>query len=218
MRFLVLFTATSSALSCFADSTLHVRAAPSVTFRNGTVVGASSNGIENFKGIPYAQPPTGDLRLRAPVPISSSIGTIDGTKVPKSCPQMGLSTSNFPTSIIPTITDLDIFQFLENIGEDCLTLNIWRPAGISANAKLPILFWIYGGAYVSGSTQSYDGASLVKKSVSLGTPVIFVAINYRLGGFGFLPGKEVLDAGVTNLGYRDQRLGMFQTYKTFGLY
>jgi carboxylesterase type B len=93
-------------------------------------------------------------------------------------------------------------------GEDCLTVNVNRPIGTTSTSKLPVLFWIFGGGFELGSTLMYDGASLVADSISDGQPIIFVAVNYRVGGFGFLPGKEILADGSSNLGLLDQRLGL----------
>lgn len=70
---------------------------------------------------------------------------------------------------------------------------------------MPVLVWIYGGGFTAGSTQIYDASAIVQKSMSLGEPIVYVEMNYRLGGFGFLSGKELSEAGATNLGLRDQR-------------
>ena len=67
---------------------------------------------------------------------------------------------------------------------------------------------IFGGAFAIGGTQLYDGTRIIKQSVDLGQPVIYVAMNYRLGGFGFLPGRQVSEDGSSNLGLRDQRLAL----------
>lgn len=64
-------------------------------------------------------------------------------------------------------------------GEDCLTLDVLRPSGTTASSKLPVMLWIYGGGFELGSTAMYDGTSIVMRSVELGKPVIFVAMNYR---------------------------------------
>ena len=114
----------------------------------------------------------------------------------------------FPTNVLGTILNLPLFQAVTNAGEDCLTINVQRPAGTNANAKLPVLFWIFGGGFELGSTQMYDGTSLVAESVAQGKPIVFVAVNYRVGGFGFMPGKEILADGSANLGLLDQRLGL----------
>lgn len=64
-------------------------------------------------------------------------------------------------------------------GEDCLTLDVLRPTGTTASSKLPVMLWIYGGGFELGSTAMYDGTSIVMRSVELGKPVVFVAMNYR---------------------------------------
>ncbi len=69
-------------------------------------------------------------------------------------------------------------------------------------------FWIYGGGFETGSAQSYNGSLLITQSVARGKPIIFVAVNYRLGAFGFLGGSEVLADGAANLGLLDQRMGL----------
>ena len=93
-------------------------------------------------------------------------------------------------------------------GEDCLTLNIQRPANITANAKIPVLFWIYGGGWEGGATSASDYKQLVANSIELGEPIMVVAANYRLGTFGYLGGTQLKAEGNTNLGLRDQRLAL----------
>ena len=167
-------------------------AGPSVTIQNGTVVGSTSSGIDSFKGVPFAQPPTGNLRLRPPQSITKSFGTLTATGTPTACPQFysQVNTTNLPSEVVGLITDLPFFQEITNTGEDCLTLNVQRPAGTTASSKLPVLFWIYGGGFEFGSTQTYDGSSIVSKSVSLGKPIIYVAVNYRFVVQPFLPTRN----------------------------
>jgi carboxylesterase type B len=175
-----------------------------------TIAGINLLGVESFKGIPYAQPPIDQLRLKPPQILTSALGKVDGTGIPKACPQFFFSIDerNIPTNVLGTILNLPLLQTVTNAGEDCLTINVQRPASTKADAKLPVLFWIYGGGFELGSTAMYDGTSLVAESVAQGKPIIFVAVNYRVGGFGFLPGKEVLADGSANLGLLDQRLGL----------
>ncbi|EDU43055.1 PnbA Carboxylesterase type B [Pyrenophora tritici-repentis] len=175
-----------------------------------TVTGTNLLNVESFKGIPYAQPPVNQLRLKPPQPLTSPLGKVDGTGIPKACPQFffSIDQANIPTNVLGTILNLPLFQTVTNAGEDCLTINVQRPAGTKADAKLPVLFWIFGGGFELGSTAMYDGTSLVAESVAQGKPIIFVAVNYRVGGFGFMPGKEVLADGSANLGLLDQRLGL----------
>lgn len=92
--------------------------------------------------------------------------------------------------------------------EDCLTINVQRPGGVKEGDNLPVVLWIYGGGFELGSTAMYDGAHVVETGVELGKPVVFVAMNYRVAGFGFLGGKEILADGSANLGLLDQRLAM----------
>ncbi|KAF4623992.1 hypothetical protein G7Y89_g14184 [Cudoniella acicularis] len=186
--------------------------APTVAIASpsATIIGSTSSSIDTFNGIPFAQPPVGSLRLKPPQAINSSLGTVTATGIPMACPQLFFSdsTSDLPSGILGIILDLPIFQEITDAGEDCLTLNVIRPAGTTAASKLPVLFWIFGGGFELGSTLMYDGASLVADSVTQGKPVIFVAVNYRVGGFGFMAGKEILADGSSNLGLLDQRLGL----------
>jgi carboxylesterase type B len=176
-----------------------------------TVVGSTGlNKIDQFNGIPFALPPTGSLRLKPPQPIQTSLGTIQATSAARSCPQFSFSTDekDLPSSIIAKLINIPLFQEITNAGEDCLTLDVRRPSGTQADAKLPVLVWIFGGGFEQGATTSYDGSHIVTSSVKLGMPVIFVAMNYRLGGFGFMPGAEIRKDGSANLGLRDQRLAL----------
>ncbi|APA07608.1 hypothetical protein SS1G_00877 [Sclerotinia sclerotiorum 1980 UF-70] len=163
--------------------------APSVQLSNAQIIGSSNltAGVDTFKGIPYAQPPVGPLRLKPPTPITTQLGTIQATSVPTACPQ---ARSASP------------------MGEDCLTINVQRPSNATKDSKLPVLFWIYGGAFGAGSTQTFDGTQLIQTSISRNQPFIYVAVNYRIGGFGFLGGSEIYKDGSANLGLLDQRLGL----------
>ena len=95
-----------------------------------------------------------------------------------------------------------------NETEDCLTISVMRPKGTAPDANLPVLFWIYGGGFTIGSSQPYNASVLIPHAMALGKPFIFVAVNYRVGGFGFLGGREVLADGSANLGLLDQRMGL----------
>jgi acetylcholinesterase len=108
-----------------------------------------------------------------------------------------------------------------------LTIDVYKPESVSTSSKLPVLVWIYGGGFQQGAASAYvlhpfflvfgtlicrpfgnvryDGAVIVKRSIALKEPVVFASMNYRLGGFGFLPGKEVREAGVGNLGLQDRK-------------
>jgi carboxylesterase type B len=183
---------------------------PTVELEYGNVVGSSLLGIDSFKGIPYAQPPVGGLRLKSPQPIASNLGTIQATGIPRACPQFltSTNTSSLPTDVLTTLLDTSFLQVLTDAGEDCLTVNVQRPSAATANSNLPVVYWMYGGAFEFGSTQTYDASELISTAVAQNKDFIFVAVNYRLGGFVFLGGSEILKDGSANLGLLDQRLGL----------
>jgi carboxylesterase type B len=187
---------------------LEERAAPSVTITNGTVTGSTSGGVDSFVGIPFAQPPTGSLRLKPPQPLTTGFGTISATGIAPACPQFYFTTGEIPDAIVGDLLDLPLFQWVQNESEDCLTIDVRRPSGTKASAKLPVLVYIFGGGFELGSTQLYDGTNIVQKSVSKDKDIIYVAMNYRTGGFGFLGGKEIKADGASNLGLKDQRLAL----------
>ncbi|KAI1781252.1 sterol esterase [Hypoxylon cercidicola] len=205
----VVFAGFASALPAPAR-TLEGRAlTTSVVTPQGTIVGSVLNGVENFGGIPFAEAPEGNLRLKPPQRLSSSLGTFDATGIGPSCPQLFFATDgDLVTSVLGNLLNTPFFQTVTDQKEDCLTMRVQRPAGTTPDAKLPVLFWIFGGAFELGSPQMYDASSLVANGVDQGKPFIFVAVNYRVGGFGFLAGKEVLADGASNLGLLDQRMGL----------
>jgi carboxylesterase type B len=194
---------------------------PTVIIRNGTVIGSRSGDIDSFSGIPFAQPPVGNLRLKPPQPLTSGFpggsDTFLATKDAPSCPQfafqvdqlnLGSLPQDIVSDIIGELINSPIGQTVLNQQEDCLTITVQRPAGISDTAKLPVLFWIFGGGFEAGGTSTYDGSNLIRQSVALGQPIMYVAVNYRVGGYGFLAGKELAAEKSTNLGLRDQRLAL----------
>ncbi|PSN73298.1 alpha/beta-hydrolase [Corynespora cassiicola Philippines] len=188
-----------------------VSASPVVNITNGLIIGNTSNAVDSFYGIPYAEPPIGNLRLRRPQPLSKPLGTFNATVLPRACPQKTLAgdlpiLEDFP-EVVQAVYSAYLIP-LPDVGEDCLTLNVQRPADITADAKLPVLFWIFGGAFESGSTFLSDYGQFIGRANELGEPVIIVAANYRHNTFGFLGGKELKAEGNTNLGLRDQRLAL----------
>ncbi|RPD58528.1 carotenoid ester lipase [Lentinus tigrinus ALCF2SS1-7] len=192
----------------------HSLYAPQVQLDQATVVGTVEGSTEKFLGIPYARPPVGDLRLRLPQLLSSYSGTVNATTFGDQCYQQSTSSTTYvPPQIVAGLASMNAL-FAANLNvpysEDCLNLNIVRPANISADAELPVLFWIYGGGFAGGSNAmlAYNGTAIVQRSIDIGEPVIFVALNYRLHVFGFLGGKEVKDAGLGNLGLHDQRTAL----------
>ncbi|KAI0403457.1 sterol esterase [Xylaria palmicola] len=188
---------------------LEERATASVATSLGTMVGTSLLGVENFAGIPFADPPVGNLRLRPPQRRTKSLGTFDASGTGPSCPQMFFSTEgDLLPSLLGNLINTPLFQTVTGQTEDCLTIRVQRPAGTKLDAKLPVLFWIFGGGFELGSPQMYDGSSWILSGAAQKKPFIFVSVNYRVGGFGFMPGKEILADGAANLGLLDQRMGL----------
>ncbi|RPD58743.1 alpha beta-hydrolase [Lentinus tigrinus ALCF2SS1-7] len=192
----------------------HSAGPPQVRLDRATVVGTVNGSVESFLGIRYARPPVGDLRLRLPQLIDSYNGTINATVYGNQCfQQVSSSQPDLPAEVAQSLSPLlATFSGNADVGqsEDCLNLNIIRPANVSTDAKLPVLFWIYGGGFADGSNSipGYNGTAIVQRSLDLNQPVIYVALNYRLSVFGFLGGKEVQEAGIGNLGLQDQRAAL----------
>lgn len=188
-----------------------ITATTTVILPAGTVIGSVSDGVEYYRGIPFAQPPTGPLRLKPPVRLES-FGSVQATGVGPACPQTtAVDLTPLLLDVLPLPGVEEALFFGSAMGdetEDCLTMSVMRPQGTAAGAKLPVLFWIYGGGFETGSSQMYNGSVFIPQSVALGKPIIFVAVNYRLGAFGFLGGSEVLADGAANLGLLDQRMGL----------
>ncbi|GGH01104.1 carboxylesterase/lipase family protein [Silvibacterium dinghuense] len=159
--------------------TLPVHAAPTVKTTAGAVFGVedSSAQVVSFQGIPFAAPPIGDLRWRAPQPPA---------------PWSGIRAADHPgASCMQTTADERLpwtHEFLvhNQVSEDCLYLNVWTPQ-LSSSANLPVVVYIHGGGFVegSGAVQIYDGTNLAS------TGLVVVTINYRLGIFGFFAHPEL---------------------------
>ncbi|KAJ6012342.1 cholinesterase [Penicillium canescens] len=168
---------------------------PTVTIASpaATIIGLAGE-TEQFPGIPFAKPPVENLRFKPPVPLTEPYGVYKATKNKNICPQFIASTTD-GNSLLPqffaTLINSPIFQKpVLAASEDCLYLNIHRPVGAKEGADLPVLFYIYGGGF------------------QLGKPMIVVTVAYRMGGFGFLPGREIQEEGSSNAGLLDQRLGL----------
>ncbi|KAI9726851.1 MAG: hypothetical protein M1834_001487 [Cirrosporium novae-zelandiae] len=164
-----------------------------VSLSQGTYfASAAIADLDQFLGIRYAQAPVGDLRLANPVAYNgSSTQQINATSYGPGCSQNAS------------------YGIANGLSEDCLFLNIVRPASSSSNVTdLPVMFWVHGGGNVNGQGTFYNGTALVQHSVSIGQPVIYVGINYRLNGFGFMYSSVLKDANVLNLGLKDQYLAL----------
>jgi para-nitrobenzyl esterase len=148
-------------------------------------VPGAANGVRVFKGIPFAAPPVGDLRWRAPQPVAAWDGVRKADAFSKICTQMHrLKGSYFQLEFEPEP---------EPTGEDCLYLNVWTAAQ-SPDEKRPVMVWLYGGAFLggSGSTPAYSGAGLAQKGA------VVVTLNYRLGVFGLLAHPELTNESGHN--------------------
>jgi para-nitrobenzyl esterase len=164
-----------------------------IRVEGGMVAGVidARSGVSVFKGIPFAAPPVGELRWRAPEPPAKWEGVRQGAKFSAACMQTPYAEGS------PYRTQA------EPISEDCLYLNVWTAAK-SASERRPVMVWIYGGALTRGSASlpTYDGAELAKKGV------VLVSFNYRLGVFGFFAYPELTAESVHrssgNYGFLDQ--------------
>jgi carboxylesterase type B len=186
----------ASGLAPAATSVASTRPPLAVT-DTGVVRGASAHGVESFLGIPYAAPPVGDLRFATPRPAQRWHGVRDATAYGNRCP--AVASSNGPRSET----------------EDCLFVNVQRPARARPGAKLPVLVFIHGGGLNNGSSTQHDMAKIVRE-----TGVVGVTMNYRLGVFGFLglPGLtgEAGDSG--NYGFADQQAALRWVRRNVGAF
>lgn len=180
-----------------------------VEIPGGIVIGTVT-GVESFYGIPFADPPVGYLRLRPPRKLSRPLGVFNAKEFPAACPQMPLNTTEVR---LPKLLGKDLTPPLwpdtKVVGqEDCLTVTVQRPKGTRPGSGLPVLFYIFGGGFQAGSTNVTNAEKLIQFAEAQNQSFVYVAVNYRVGGFGFLGGAEVLREGSTNLGLRDQRMGL----------
>lgn len=148
------------------SGTALAQAMPQARTTSGPVRGATDVGVDAFKGIPFAAPPVGALRWQPPQPVQAWTAPRDATHYAADCKQLPFPSDAAPLGSTPA--------------EDCLYANVWRPAGVKAGAKLPVLVWIYGGGFVNGgsSPPTYSGAALARQGI------VVVSFNYRLGRFG----------------------------------
>lgn len=159
---------------------VHASGIDTVETESGRVTGikSQSGAIISFRGIPFAAPPVGELRWKAPQPVEPWTGV-------RTADAFGPS----PMQNEPVPFSMWSEEFLipkEPIGEDCLYLNVWTGAEVPTE-KRPVVVWIYGGGFVSGGSgvPIYDGEAMARKGI------VFVSINYRVGIFGFLAHPEL---------------------------
>ncbi len=183
---------------------------------SGQLQGVEADGVISFKGIPFAAPPVGELRWRPPQPTPSWTGVRQAAEFGPSCMQgrgfgpppgagarAGAPVATAPgTPSAPAPTPVAA-PAVQGPSEDCLYLNVWRPAD-PAGRNLPVMVWIYGGGFVGGSSSSPNtsGVQFAKRGV------VLVAMNYRVGRFGFFAfpalSSERPDENKGNYAYMDQ--------------
>lgn len=175
-----------------------------VKVESGQLQGVVQDGVLAFKGVPFAAPPVGDLRWRPPQPAAKWSGIRSAAAYGHDCAQ-----KPFPSDAAPLGTEP---------AEDCLVLNVWRPAGAPANAKLPVMVWIYGGGFVNGgsSPEVYSGHQFAKQGV------VVVSFNYRVGRFGFFAhpalSKENPGGPLGNYGFMDQIAALNWVQRNIGAF
>jgi para-nitrobenzyl esterase len=157
----------------FVLSGLALTANNTVRVEGGMISGAEADGVRSYKGIPFAAPPVGELRWKAPQPIIPWEGVRECTAFGPDCPQ-----ASYPQGSL-------FYSPPRPQSEDCLYLNVWTAA--KAGEKRPVMVWIHGGALTrgSGATRTYDGTNFAKKGV------VLVTVNYRLGPLGYLAHAEL---------------------------
>lgn len=173
--------ATAPGLRSFAQASSGQREVVLQT-PSGKLRGEQRAGLQTFRGIPFAEPPVGNLRFRRPVPVRPWAGTRDATRFAAAALQPG---------------DRDVPQ-----QEDCLYLNVWTPQQVSASASLPVFVWIHGGGFTGGTSFApiFDGSVFARQGM------VVVTVAYRLGVLGFLDLAPLLGpdfAGSANNALRD---------------
>ncbi len=192
VRVVVLSTVLTS-LGCAPAADEATPLGAEVQVEGGTISGlVHDSGLKTWHQIPYAAPPMGDLRWRPPQPVVRWEGLRSATTPGPACQQLPGEEGGFYTSELGAVS------------EDCLTLNVWSEAK-TADERRPVMYWIHGGALVTGSGSDYDGTLLASKGV------VLVTVNYRLGPFGFFTHPELTEEGggrSGNQGLLDQIAGL----------
>ena len=179
----------SGAVALLFGVTAWAAATGEVRIDSGRVKGAVNDGVVSFKGVPFAEPPVGDLRWRPPQALKPWKGVREALEYGSDCMQKPFPGDAAPLGTPPA--------------EDCLFVNVWAPEK-PASKSLAVMVWIYGGGFVNGgsSPSVYDGSQFAKRGV------VFVSFNYRLGRFGFFAHpaltKENPSGLLGNYGYLDQ--------------
>ncbi|KAG7388900.1 hypothetical protein PHYBOEH_007663 [Phytophthora boehmeriae] len=178
-----------------------------VTIKNGSYYGVYQETYDQdlFLGMPYAQPPVGDLRFRNPQSLNTTWTN------PKNATEYSAECYGYGS---------DQWVLGNVISEDCLTINVVRPTGVSEGSELPVGVWIHGGGFTQGGSSDprYNLSYIIDEATRAGMPFIGVSMNYRLQAFGFLWGTAVKEAGVTNLGLKDQHLALHWVHENIAAF
>ncbi|QJU55687.1 carboxylesterase family protein [Herbiconiux sp. KACC 21604] len=192
------------------------RTAPVAT-AEGDVIGVRDEvtGVEAFAGVPYAAPPVGDLRWEPPSPAPRRSAALVADDFGPSAFQ---PEPSFVTRAATRLLDVPLEQTLLGgyaSDEDSLRLNVWRPAGASTADPRPVLVYLHGGSFASGSgaLPLYDGAALASRG-----DIVVVTINYRLGVFGFLADDALGDTTTGNQGLLDQLAALRWLQRNIGAF
>jgi para-nitrobenzyl esterase len=166
-----------------------------VRVQGGEVLGVSKTGIDSWRGIPYAEAPVRELRLRAPQPVISWAGVRDASQFGTVSAQMRrVRLAGTP--------------IMDGSGEDCLTINVHAPSNRSSSSLLPVMVYIHGGGYSAGSSRDFSEQG---KAFLRTDQVIYISFNYRLGALGYLDFTRYSTPARTfdsNLGLRDQVMAL----------
>ncbi len=180
-------TLIATALTTSANAT----GTPIVQTVSGNISGIVSDRGSAFLGVPYARPPVGNLRWRAPEPVSKWDGTLEAKVLPPACPQKFGADQR-----------LNLKQ-----SEDCLYINIYLPKSAVAGQKLPVAVWLHGGGNTAGSGSNHDGGRMAELN-----DIVVVTVNHRLGALGFLnhPAfrSETKDGLSGNYGIEDTKAAL----------
>ncbi|KAJ5797300.1 uncharacterized protein N7503_006596 [Penicillium pulvis] len=202
---------------------------------------SSTPEFYNFSNIRYAAPPVGDLRFRAPALPAQNRSQIQNGSGARVCPQAKpIWSSDIMPEFLLSVLEGTPFNQSTNISsypyeppksdsdvtEDCLFLDVIVPKKIfdrshgnrSVSSLAPVMVWINGGGYTEGDKVWEDPSGLINRSTVVGDGVVYVAINYRLGAFGWLGGDTLIADGTANVGLHDQRFALEWVYKNIHLF
>lgn len=215
LKFGIFIYSLTAASGAVASPVFHTSNPTAIVNSNEVITGKLENNVETFKGIPFAEPPLGNLRFHRPVDYKGSYHGLLADKFNPSCMQInpkgavGLAAQGMALlDSLPEDSKGPLFDCLKNTlveSEDCLYLNIFRPAGTNAGDVLPVMVWIHGGAFLFGSPATFPGNKYVEESIDMDQPIIMVSIPYRFGPYGYLHGPEIAAEGSTNVGLHDLR-------------